>query len=216
MLVAWSGGKDSTMTLAALGKSPRWRPAALLTTVTEEHDRISMHGVRVALLRAQAASLDLPLRIVHIPPESSNATYEERMSEALEEARGEGIRRVAFGDLYLREVREHRETMLATVGMKGLFPLWGLRTAALARDFIAAGYRAILTCVDTEQIDGSFAGREYDESLLADLPASADPCGENGEFHTFVHDGPGFARSVVCERGERVLRADRFQYCDLL
>jgi uncharacterized protein (TIGR00290 family) len=215
-VLAWSGGKDSATALATLQSSTRWRVAALLTTVTEEYDRISMHGVRTALLRAQAHALGLPLRIVSIPPASGNETYESRMDSALEEVRREGIRTVAFGDLFLEDVRAYRERMLNTAGMSGIFPIWGIPTADLARRFIADGFRAVLTCVDTHQIDAGFAGREYDASLLDDLPPGADPCGENGEFHTFVYRGPGFRAPVEWSRGESVLRDGRFQYCDLL
>lgn len=216
ILLAWSGGKDSALTLASLRDSPKWRVAALLTTVTEEYDRISMHGVRTDLLRAQAVALDLPLRIVSIPPSSSNETYELRMGRALDEARAEGIDTVAFGDLFLTDVREYRERMLETVGMRAIFPLWGRPTDELARHFIDSGHRAVLTCVDTDQIDASFAGREYDSSLLEELPVGADPCGEKGEFHTFVYDGPTFPSPVEWKRGETVLRDSRFQYCDLV
>jgi uncharacterized protein (TIGR00290 family) len=216
ILLAWSGGKDSALALEVLLASNEWRIAALLTTVTEEYDRVSMHGVRTALLRAQASALALPLRIVSIPPATSNETYELRMGQALEEARREGVRAVAFGDLFLADVRAYRERMLGTVGMSGVFPLWGAPTSELARHFIDSGHRAVLTCVDTEQIDGRFAGREYDAALLDELPPHADPCGEKGEFHTFVYDGPCFREPVSWSRGERVLRENRFQYCDLL
>lgn len=216
ILLAWSGGKDSTLALAALRNSPDWRVVGLLTTVTEEYDRISMHGVRTALLQAQADALDLPVRIVSIPPASGNETYELRMGRTLDEAKAAGMRAVAFGDLFLADVRDYRERMLAGIGMSAVFPLWELPTSELARQFIASGYRAVLTCVDTEQLDPSFAGREYDAALLKDLPPHADPCGENGEFHTFVYDGPGFRAPVAWRRGESVLRESRFQYCDLL
>ena len=216
VLMAWSGGKDSTLALAELRASREWKVAGLLTTVTEEYDRISMHGVRRRLLERQAEALGLPLRIVLIPPASSNTTYEERMAAELARVREEGIREVAFGDLYLEDVRAYREQLLGSVGMGAVFPLWGRPTADLARRFINEGYRAVLSCVDTQQIDAAFAGRYYDPALLSELPDSADPCGENGEFHSFVHDGPGFAFPISFLRGEQVMREDRFNYCDLL
>lgn len=215
VLLAWSGGKDSALTLAKLQRSTRWRAVGLLTTVTEEFDRISMHGVRTSLLRAQATAAGLPLTIVRIPSGSDNESYADRMRAALLNARSQGIRSVAFGDLFLQDVRDYREKMLAQVGMKAVFPLWGEATDALAEKFIASGYRAVVTCVDTLQIPGDFAGREYDLEFLRDLPPQADPCGERGEFHSFVHAAPCFTDSIAFTRGGTVLRDDRFMYCDL-
>lgn len=216
VLLSWSGGKDSALALEALRQSLRWEVVGLLTTVTEADDRISMHGVRTTLLREQAASLDLPLTTVGIPPSAKDATYEERMQAALAAARNEGVCFVAFGDLFLEDVRRYREEMLERAGMAGIFPLWGKPTGALAEHFISSGYRAVLTCVDTTQIHRGFAGRQFDRSLLHDLPPNADPCGERGEFHTFVYDGPLFAQPVTHRLGEEVLRDERFMYCDLL
>lgn len=215
VLLAWSGGKDSTLALAELRRDPTLRVEGLLTTVTADYQRISMHGVRLGLLRAQARALDLPLTLVEIPKDASNDSYEDRMRTVLVEAQSRGIHHVAFGDLYLEEVRAYRERMLAQLSITALFPLWSEPTAALARHFIGDGYRAILTCVDTTMIDGAFAGRDYDPDLLEALPAHADPCGEHGEFHTFVHDGPLFESAVPVTRGERVLRDGRFMYQDL-
>jgi uncharacterized protein (TIGR00290 family) len=188
----------------------------LLTTVTEEYERISMHGVRVELLHAQADAVGLPLTTVRIPPDSSDETYQARMGQTLEQARSAGIFNVGFGDLFLADVREYRETMLGTMSMRGVFPLWKLPTRDLAERFIDDGFRAVLTCVDTHQIPGTFAGREFDRALLDDLPPTADPCGENGEFHTFVYDGPIFRGAVSLAKGDVSLRNDRFMYCDLL
>ena len=204
------------MAFSALSAAPGWKVISLLTTVTEDYERIAMHGVRTELLREQAEAAGLPLRIVMIPAESTNETYEMRMGQALEEARADGIRTAAFGDLFLADVRSYRERMLSRGGMTAIFPLWGRPTPELARDFIDAGYRAVLTCVDTTQLDAAFAGREFDQSLLDDLPPKVDPCGENGEFHTFVYDGPCFSAPVGCSRGVQTLRDDRFQFCDLL
>jgi uncharacterized protein (TIGR00290 family) len=214
VLVCWSGGKDSAMALRASVAEPAWRVEALLTTVTDGYERISMHGVRRELLETQAESLGLPLEQVRIPIQASNAIYEEAMQRVLTRYHARGIRRVVFGDLFLEDIRAYRERNLARLGMQGLFPLWLKDTKALAREFIASGFRAILVCVDPTQIDPSFCGREFDESLLADLPPSADPCGENGEFHTFVYDGPIFHRRVKAVRGE-VVQRDGFWFCDL-
>ena len=189
---------------------------ALLTTITEDYDRISMHGIRRALVEEQALRIGLPLETVYITKDASNEDYEARMREMLTRYRKEGISLVAFGDIFLEEVRKYREDNLAKVAMKGLFPLWKRDTAALARAFILSGFKAIITCVDTHQLDGSFAGRSFDESFLAELPPSVDPCGENGEFHSFVYDGPIFPKPIACTVGEVVLRNERFSYCDVL
>jgi uncharacterized protein (TIGR00290 family) len=212
--LSWSSGKDCALALAELCAAGV-PIATLLTTVTTEYDRVSMHGTRRALLEAQAASLGLPLEVVELSPKSSNEEYEARMGEALARLRERGIETVAFGDLLLEDVRAYREAQLARAGMRALFPLWGRDTTRTAREIIARGFRAVLTCVDGEVLDERFAGRDYDARLLAELPAGVDPCGENGEFHTFVHDGPGFRSPVRFTRGEVVLRDGRFWYCDL-
>jgi uncharacterized protein (TIGR00290 family) len=217
VILSWSGGKDSSLALQALLGDSTVRVAGLLTTVTAEFDRISMHGVRRELLERQADALRMPLHVVEIEPAADNQSYGRRMAAALSSFRTAGIGSVAFGDLHLGDVREFREAMMAGVGMKAEFPLWGLDTSRLARDFIDRGFRAIATCVDTQQIEAAFAGRWFDEAFLRDLPSSADPCGENGEFHTFVVDGPIFSYPLTCAiPGDRVLRDDRFQFCDLL
>ena len=218
VIVAWSGGKDSALALADVLSSGRDRVASLLTTVTAGHDRISMHGVRRTLLYRQAEALGLPLREVVISPQSSNEEYEAKMGAALADltAAAPAVDGVVFGDLFLPDVRAYRERMLARVGMRGLFPLWHRDTAGLAREFVDRGYQAVLACVDSQALAAEFAGREFDASLLADLPAGVDPCGENGEFHTFVYAGPIFARPLAVRRGEVVVRDGRFVYCDLL
>jgi uncharacterized protein (TIGR00290 family) len=213
-LILWSGGKDSS--LALFEARQHYDIVALLTTVTEEYDRISMHGVRVSLLDEQARSLGIPLEKVFIPPVCANAVYEERMRTAMEKWVQRGVRTVVAGDLFLEDIRRYREQKLAQVGMTPVFPVWGVNTTELARRFIELGFRAVLCCVDGNVLDASFAGRFYDEALLADLPPGIDPCGENGEFHTFVFDGPLFARPIALDLGERVLREGRFWYCDLL
>jgi len=214
ILFCWSGGKDSALALAEVLRAGDGQVAALLTTVTEDYDRISMHGVRRVLLEAQAAALDLPLHMVRIPAGCSNEIYEARMQQTLEGFLAQGVRRVAFGDLFLQDLREYRERNLARVGMQAIFPVWGQDTAALARRFIAQGFRAVLVCVDPRKLDASFAGREFDAALLADLPPGVDPCGENGEFHTFVYDAPIFRQPITIARGEVVLR-EGFAFCDL-
>ncbi|PQV64291.1 ATP-binding protein [Abditibacterium utsteinense] len=213
--LAWSGGKDSTLALLAL-REAGIEVGVLLTTVTEDYNRISVHGVRRVLLEEQAAALGVPLEIALIAPRCSNDDYEASFGEALQKCRARGITRVAAGDLYLEDVRAYREKLFERHGVEPLFPLWGRDTAVVARDFIGAGFEAILSCVDTQALDKSFVGRAFDASLLSDLPATIDPCGENGEFHTFVWDGPLFARPISCERGEVVLRDERFAFCDLL
>ena len=216
--LAWSGGKDSALALAALRADPRVKVAALVTTMTRDYDRISIHGVRRSVLEAQVAELGIPLVEVAIPPAASNDIYEQAFAVALADLRlrHPGMRRIAFGDLFLADVRSYREALLSRLGWQPAFPLWGRATSKLAREFIDRGFRALLTCVDTTQLDAAFAGREFDSALLADLPPTADPCGENGEFHTCVHAGPIFERALALRTGERVLRDGRFQYCDVL
>lgn len=217
VLLCWSGGKDSSLALAALRADPEVRVVGLLTTVTAGYERISMHGVRRTLLHDQAAAVEVPLFEAVIPAACSNEAYEEAMRLALGQVRGAHpeLRRVAFGDLFLEEVRCYREDRLAAAGLEAVFPVWGRDTGEIAEEFIEAGFRARLVCVDTEQIGREFAGRPFDHDLLRDLPPSADPCGENGEFHTFVSDGPAFRRPVGYSAGEIVLRDGRFAYCDL-
>lgn len=218
VLVGWSGGKDSTLALERLLRDPDWRVAGLLTTVTGEYERISIHGVRRTILHAQATALGLPLFEATIPPQATNATYESAFANALADAQAEmpDLGTIAFGDLFLDDVRTYREALLARQGWRGLFPLWGEHTARLARTFVARGHRAILCCVDTDQLDGAYCGRDYDARLLSDLPESCDPCGENGEFHTCVHDSPLFSAPIALRRGERVRREQRFDYIDLV
>jgi uncharacterized protein (TIGR00290 family) len=215
VVVGWSGGKDSALALHALRADPAIRVVALLTTLTDPHDRISMHGVRHGLLRAQVTAIGLPLTEARIPAGASNAQYEEAFAAALTAHRARGVRQVAFGDLFLADIRAYRERQLAALEMTGRFPLWHRDTAALAREFIAFGFRAILVCVDPKRLDASFAGRPFDADLLADLPQGVDPCGENGEFHTFVTDGPIFDRPVRCATGTTVTR-DGLVFCDLV
>ncbi len=216
VLFAWSGGKDSAFALHEIRKNADIEIAALLTTVTTEYDRISMHGVRRALLEEQAESIGLPLEQVPISPGCSNDDYEARMREVLTRYSESGVSAVVFGDIFLEDLRKYREENLAKVGMQGIFPLWKKDTTELAREFIRLGFKAAISCVDSQAIDGSFAGRTLDEELLRDLPPTADPCGENGEFHSFVYDGPIFRRPILHTKGEVVLRDERFYFCDFI
>jgi uncharacterized protein (TIGR00290 family) len=211
--LSWSGGKDSALTLWTLRRQGV-EPEALITTVTDAYDRISMHGVRRALLAQQADAIGAPLIEVRIPPACGNDVYEARVAEAFASPLCD-IEAVAFGDLFLEDVREYREQQLAASGKRGLFPLWGRDTGVLAREFIAAGFQAFVVCLDPRVLDASFAGRPYDSQFLAALPASVDPCGENGEFHTFVHAGPIFHKPIACEPGAVVHRGG-FVFSDLV
>ncbi len=216
IVLSWSGGKDSALAAYHLLASQKYEIASLLTTVTEEFDRISMHGVRRELLERQADALGLELRTVLIPKDCANDIYEARMREALEGFRSRGIVKVAFGDIFLEDLRRYRDERLAQVGMTGVYPLWKRDTDELVRTFIGLGFRAVLACVDTQAVDAALAGREIDESLLRDLPEGADPCGENGEYHSFVYAGPIFKAPVACRAAERVRRTPRFNYCEIL
>jgi uncharacterized protein (TIGR00290 family) len=217
LILSWSGGKDSALALDALRASGEHGPIVLLTSVTAGYERVSIHGVRRELLRAQAAALGLPLHEFELRPESSNEAYDAALAAALGELRDRfGATRVAYGDLFLDEIRRYREDRLRALDFEAVFPLWGRDTAGLARTFVHRGFQARLVCVDTTQLDASFAGRAYDARLLADLPETVDPCGENGEFHTFVSGGPGFSAPVAYDVGEVVIRLERFAYCDLL
>jgi uncharacterized protein (TIGR00290 family) len=218
VVLSWSGGKDSALALQALRADPGIQVAGLLTSVTREYERISVHGVRRALLERQAERLRLPLFTIELEPVTTNDAYEKAFLSALEHVRRElpDVTGIAFGDLFLADVRAYRERLLNETGFELLFPIWGLDTAQLARRFVRDGFVARLVCVDTTQLDGSFAHRVFDESLLADLPPGVDPCGERGEFHTFVSDGPGYDGPVDYTVGETVLRDERFAYCDLL
>jgi uncharacterized protein (TIGR00290 family) len=212
-LLAWSSGKDSAWALYQLRRQ-NVPVGALLTTLNSAVDRVAMHGVRRSLLESQAEAAGLPLWRIPLPWPCSNADYETQMAEACRRAVVEGFDTIAFGDLFLREVREYRERQLAGSGLTPLFPLWEIPTDRLAREMIAAGLRARITCVDPKALDGAFAGREFDRALLADLPAHVDPCGENGEFHTFAWDGPMFRAPIPVERGE-IRESAGFIYGDL-
>ncbi len=217
-LLAWSGGKDCLMALARLRADPHWQVVGLLTTINRTYQRVAMHGIRREVLQAQAAALGLPLLEVPMDWPGSNEAYEAAHEQALVEARRRwpGIRHCAFGDLFLQDVRDYRVRQLGRAQWRALFPIWGEDTAALSRRFVAEGHRAVLCCVDTQQLDADYCGRGFDRALLDDLPAGVDPCGERGEFHTLTHAGPLFSQPIGLHRGESVLRDERFQFTDFL
>ncbi len=214
-LLAWSSGKDSAWSLQVLRQQGDVEIVGLLTTINQAFDRVAMHAVRRVLLEAQAAAAGLPLHTVPIPWPCSNEQYEAAMAAALEQARAAGVTVMAFGDLFLADIRAYREAKLQGTGMTPIFPLWQRPTAWLAREMVAGGLRARLTCIDPRHLDPSFAGRDFDQALLRDLPAAVDPCGENGEFHTFAYDGPMFAQPIDLRAGE-VVHRDGFVFADLL
>jgi uncharacterized protein (TIGR00290 family) len=214
-LFSWSGGKDSAMALYEILAAQQYQVAALLTTVTEEYQRISMHGVRRVLLQQQAASLGLPLEEIMISKQSSNDEYESKMTEVLRRYQGQGVKSVVFGDIFLEDLKAYREKNLARLGMNGIFPIWKRETGELIRTFIQSGFKAITVCVDTQALDQGFVGRIIDEQFVSDLPKGVDVCGENGEFHSFVSEGPIFKKKIAYKPGEAVLRDKRFWYCDL-
>lgn len=218
ILLAWSGGKDSTLALATLRQDPEYHAVGLLTTMASAYDRVSIHGVRRAILHAQATALQLPVFEALLTANSSNTDYDAAWALAIEHARQAlgPVGHIAYGDLFLEDVRRFREEQGQRLGYTPLFPLWGRDTGQLAQHFIQAGYHAYVTCVDTTQLAPEFAGRRFDQLLLADLPASVDPCGERGEFHTCVVAGPHFSQPIPVRCGERLRREDRFEYCDLV
>ena len=217
VVLSWSGGKDSALALDALSRDAEVEVVGLLTSVTRSYDRISVHGVRRSMLEAQVERLGLPLFEISLDPNCTNDAYEAAFQAALQEIRWDfpHVCHIAFGDLFLEDVRAYRERLLSGSGFEPLFPIWGIDTADLARRFIADGFAARLVCVDTTQLDARFAGRLFDEELLAELPLTTDPCGERGEFHTFVSDGPPFSAPIRYRVGETVLRDDRFMFCDI-
>ncbi len=216
ILLAWSGGKDSAIALYELQAKKGYEISALLTTITKGYDRVSMHGVRQTLLEQQADSLGLPLEEILISKDSSNEEYESEMRKALIKYLDWGVFSVVFGDIFLEDVKKYRESNLAKLGMRGIFPIWGKDTTVLAHTFIDLGFKAVITCVDSKVLDKGFVGRSYDKQFLRELPSSVDPCGENGEFHSFVYDGPIFRERISFTMGDIVLRDNRFYFCDLL
>jgi len=216
VLLSWSGGKDAALALHEMRMANEYEVTCLLTTVTRDYDRISMHGVRRVLLERQAKSVGLPLETVLISKSNSEEEYERAMRAVLEKQLAAGVTAVAFGDIFLEDVRRYREDKLSSIGMEAVFPLWDRDTAELAHSFIHLGFEAVVTCVDSEALDPAFVGRDFDLQFLTDLPPGVDPCGENGEFHTFVYAGPVLHEIIPLARGEVVLRDNRFYYCDLI
>ncbi|WP_316568183.1 diphthine--ammonia ligase [Neobacillus sp. YIM B06451] len=212
--ISWSGGKDSCFALYKLLQSDEYIVDSLFTTITEEYSRVSIHGVRESLLDKQAESLGFPLRNLYIPANCSNEVYQARMSGMLESLKKDGVTAVMFGDILLEDVKEFRADQVREHGLKGVFPLWGKNTVDLIQEFLSLGFETITTCIDTEKLDSPFLGRVIDERFLNELPAAVDPCGENGEFHTFCFDGPLFKRKVDFTIGEKVDKG-RFHFCDL-
>jgi len=215
VIFSWSGGKDSAISLYEIQKSQKYEILALLTVVTGDYDRVSMHGVPRVLVERQAHSLGLPIEEVFISKDSSNEEYDSKMKEVLIRFKQVGVFSVVFGDVFLEEVRRYREDNLSQIGMKGIFPIWGRDTTELTRSFIELGFQAIITCVDSKALGERFLGRTLDKHFLSELPPNADPGGENGEFHSFVFGGPIFKKRINYTLGERVLR-DSFYFCDLL
>jgi uncharacterized protein (TIGR00290 family) len=215
ILISWSSGKDSAWALQLLRRQEKYEIAGLITTLNSAFDRVAMHSTRRALVEMQAAAAGLPLTAIPLPWPCSNAEYERIMREVCERAVRQGVTAIAFGDLFLADIRAYRERQLQDTGLEPLFPLWQMPTPGLAREMIEAGLRARLVCVDPAKLAPEFVGREFDEQLLADLPPGADPCGENGEFHSFVYAGPMFDREIPVVRGERVER-DGFWFCDVM
>lgn len=216
VVVAWSGGKDSALALYEVLNSSSYDVLELLTTVAKDQDRISIHGVRRVLLEQQAQALRIPLEELFLLKGASDAEYEEKLLKALKRHRDNGVSSVVFGDLFLEDIRKYREKILAKAEMNGVFPLWKKDTRQLAYTFINLGFKAVITSVDSKVLGKDFAGREYNEKFLSDLPVNVDPCGENGEFHTFVYNGPIFLEKVGFKKGGLTLRDNRFYTCDLL
>ena len=213
--MCFSGGKDSSLALWEIHRARRYVVRSFLTTVNADFDRVSMHGVRRSLLREQSRAIGIPMTEVAVPRVCTNAVYEREMGHAFARLQASGIRRVAFGDIFLEDLRTYRENQLAAWNLKCFFPLWKQDTGKLARRFIRDGFEAVIVCVNLAVLDAAFAGRRFDAAFLADLPAGVDPCGENGEFHTFVFNGPIFRRSVCMSPGE-VVERDDFAFCDLV
>jgi len=215
IFLSWSGGKDSSLAHYYIQETKAYEIVALLTTLTDGYDRVSMHGVRRTLLEEQAESLGLPLQKVYIPKDSTNKEYDSRMKEVLLGYQNEDINGVGFGDIFLEDLRKYREEKLAQIGMEAIFPLWKRDTPELIRNFIDSGFKAVVTCVDSRVLDSSFVGKLINDDFISRLPPHVDPNGENGEFHSFVSDGPIFRQKINVSIGEVVLR-DSFYFCDLL
>lgn len=216
VVFSWSGGKDSARALYEIKSSGNYEVSALLTTITADFDRISMHGVPRALLEEQACSLGVPLEKIFITKDASNEEYESNMRKVLEKYLACGITSVVCGDIFLEDLKKYREDNLAKIGMKGIFPIWKKDSRELALRFIVLGFKAVITCIDSKFLAKEFVGREFDKTFLSELPSEVDPCGENGEFHSFVYDGPIFTDALSFAKGGIVLRDNRYYFCDLI
>lgn len=215
LIVSWSGGKDSTAALYQTLQSAEYEVISLITTITDEYNRISIHGVRKELLELQALSLGIDLKEIYIPKDSTNMEYESSLESALLFFNQLGINNVLFGDIFLEDVKKYRDKFLDRLSMRGLYPLWMRDSNELAYHFIHSGFKAIITCVDSTQLSEEFCGKEYNHDFLSNLPTKCDPCGENGEFHTFVYDGPIFKNKIEFDVGKSIMRDNRFYYTDL-
>ena len=216
VIFSWSSGKDSAYALHQLLNDPSCEVVSLITSITSGYDRISMHGIRTKLLEEQAKQIGLPLYKIPIPKNCSNEDYEKAMEKAMTHFLEQGIKTVAFGDIFLKDVKEYRIKQLAKVGMNAIFPLWGKNTKKLSHDFIKAGFKSIISCIDTRKMDQSFSGRIYNKLFLNDLPNDCDPCGENGEFHSFVFDGPFFKAPIQINTGFQTLKNNYFYFTEIL
>jgi len=216
ILFSWSGGKDSSLALHHILQSNEYEIVCLLTTLTEDYNRISMHGIRNTLLEQQAKCLGFPLQKVFIPKKGTNKEYESQMQVTLEKYQKLGVSKVAFGDIFLEDVKKYRDENLAKIGMEGIYPLWKKNTRELSKQFIETGFESIISCVDSQKLDGKFVGRIFNEKFLDDLPEDVDPMGENGEFHSFVYKGPILKNKIPFDVGVKVLRDNRFYFCDLI
>ncbi len=214
-IISWSGGKDSALALYYLLLEKEYEVKTLLTTISADYNRISIHGVRRKLLEKQSQSIGIPVHIISLPKDVSNDEYEEIMRNEMIKFKSQQVKNVAFGDVFLEDIRGYRESNLSKIGMNAIFPLWGIHSKVLAKKFIDLGFRAIITCVDSTVLEYSFVGQFFNDEFLSSIPSNVDPCGENGEFHTFVFDGPIFSYPIQFEKGEVVFRDERFYFIDL-
>jgi uncharacterized protein (TIGR00290 family) len=216
IVFSWSSGKDSALALHGIRQNKDLEIVALLTTVTQDYDRVSMHGVRRELLEKQAKSIGIPLEAVSISKNCSNEEWEEKIQEVLLFYKIKGVTSVAFGDIFLEDLKKYREANLAKIGLKGIFPLWKQSSYILAKTFIELKFKAVVTCVNSKLLDGKFCGRDYDATFISELPKNVDCCGENGEFHSFAYAGPIFKEEIKFTKGEVVVRDNQFWFCDLI
>ncbi|MEJ2277046.1 MAG: diphthine--ammonia ligase [Candidatus Lokiarchaeota archaeon] len=216
VLFTWSGGKDGALAYYELQKARKYEVIALLTNLVKDNNRTMMHGVQQILLEQQASALGIPIELIFLKNKESNKGYELKMREILTKYKTNGVTTVVFGDIFLEDLRSYREINLSKIGMKALFPLWKKETKQLSNKVINLGFKAIITCVDSEVLDKKFVGREYDLDFLSNLPPNVDPCGENGEFHSFVYDGPIFQEKIAFKKGDIFSHGNRFYFCDLI